>query len=276
MPTPSVSEAPGRGAPGGLATATAIRYVAPLREGGSLPALVEIEDGRLVVLKLRGAGQGARALVAEILAGELARAVGLPVPELLLVELDPALALTEPDPEIRDLLLASVGTNVGLVHLPGALPFDPAARPSVPGALASLVVALDAYVMNVDRTPRNPNLLSWRGSIWLIDHGAALYWHHAWEGEPLGALGPFPRVRDHVLLPWADDLAGAGAALVRALPDEVIARVVGLVPDDWLGDAAAPEARVARRAGYAEHLRARRDAAATFIEEALRARTQRV
>jgi hypothetical protein len=240
----------------------ATRYVTPLREGGSVPALVEADDGRLYVLKLGGAGQGRLALAAELIVGELAAALGLNVPERVLVELDVALARNEPDAELRDLLRASVGTNVGLAYLSGALPFDPAAGDRPDGAEASLIVALDSYVMNVDRTPRNPNLLRWHGALWLIDHGAALYWHH---GDAVPDAGkPFPMVREHVLLPWADALPAAGARLRAGLTDDVIARAAGLPPESWL---TGPP-----RASYVAHLAQRRDAVDALIAEASRAR----
>jgi hypothetical protein len=260
--------------PSSLRTVTAVRYVTPLREGGSMPALVEGDDGRLWVTKLRGAGQGTRALVAEIVVGELARALELPVPELALMQLDAALGRAEPDPEVRDLLLGSVGGNAALAHLPAALGFDGAIRPTIPGALASLVVALDAFALNVDRTPRNPNLL-WSGAkLWLIDHGAALYFHHDWTGDTKGADRPFPLIRDHVLLPWADALPAAGAALRARLDDATLARVLGLPPDDWFPATAELPAAPAHRAAYLAWFRARRAATDVFIEEAVRARAR--
>jgi hypothetical protein len=247
-------------------TLNATRYVTPLREGGSVPAIVEADDGALWVLKLGGAGQGRLALAAELIAGELGRALGLAVPELVLVELDAALGRNEPDAEIRDLLKASIGTNVGLAYLSGALPFDPAAHARVDGLTASLVVLLDSYVMNVDRTARNPNLLWWHGRLWLIDHGAALYWQHS--GKAPEPERGFPFVRDHVLLPWADALPAAGDQLRAALTDELIARVVTLPPAAWL---TGPP-----RTAYLAHLVGRRAAIATVVEEAIRARAQRL
>jgi len=193
-------------------TVTATRYVLPLREGGSLPGLVEADDDGLYVVKFRGAGQGPRALVAEVVAGELARALGLPVPELVLVEVDVSLGNAEPDPEIQDLIGASGGLNVGLDFLPGALAFDEAAAARLDPDLAAEVVWLDALVMNVDRTPRNPNLLIWHGRLWLIDHGAALYPQH---GDDFAATAGrrFPAIRDHVLLPRAGSIAAADQRL---------------------------------------------------------------
>lgn len=259
-----------------MRTVRATRYVTPLKEGGSLPAIVETDDGSLQVVKFRGAGQGVRALVAEVIAGEAARAFGLLVPELVLVDLDPAFGRTEGDYEIRQLLGASAGINLGLAYLDGALPFDAAARVPVTGALASRVVALDAFVMNVDRTARNPNLLWWQGGLWLIDHGAALYWHHDWDGRADGRVRPFPAVRDHVLLPWADALAALGAELAIRLDDAALARILDGVPDDWLMAAGGHASLAAARAGYLGQLRTRRDAAAQFLEEAVRARASRV
>jgi hypothetical protein len=239
-----------------LRTVTATRYVTPLREGGSLPGLVEADDDGLYVVKFRGAGQGPKALAAEIVAGELARGMGLPVPELVLVELDGEMARAEPDPEIQDLIRASAGLNLGVDFLPGALPYSPA-RPPEP-ELAAAVVWLDALVENVDRTPRNPNLLLWHGNLWLIDHGAALYVHHG-SGDPLAvAQRPFPAIRDHVLLGVAGPLLEADEQLAgRARPKEAAA----LVPSAWADGAV-----------YAEHLARRLEAPREWIEEAERAR----
>jgi HipA-like kinase len=251
-----------------LRTTTAIRYVTPLREGGSLPAIVECDDGALRVIKFRGAGQGPRALVAEVIAGLLGARLGLNVPELVAVELDPVLGKAEPDPDIRDLLVASAGQNLGMAYLAGAIGFDAAARERVPADLAAAVVCFDAYVTNVDRTARNPNLLWWHGDLWLIDHGAALYAHHA-DGFVARAASPFAPVRDHVLLPAASDLTAAGAALIAAVHDELLAEIVAAVPPAWLdGGPPAPD--------YIAYLRARRDSAAVFLEEAGRARASLV
>jgi hypothetical protein len=260
--------------PSSLRTVNAVRYVTPLREGGSMPALVEGDDGALWVVKLRGAGQGTRALIAEIVVGELARALDLPMPALARVDLAAPLGRAEPDPEVRDLLLGSVGSNAGLAHLPAAVGFDRAAREEIPGALASRVVALDAFATNVDRTARNPNLLWSGGKLWLIDHGAALYFHHDWNGSVASAGRPFALVRDHVLLPWADDLAGAGRELASRLDDATFVRVLDMIPDDWFLPAAElPDAR-AHRAAYLAWFRARRDAVDVIIEEAARARSR--
>ena len=221
-----------------LRRVAATRYVTPLREGGSLPALVEADDDGLYVVKLRGAGQGPKALVAELVTGELARGLGLPVPELVFVELDPQLPDAEPDPEIQDLLAASAGLNIGLDFLPGSLPYAPGGGLEVDPELAAKVVWLDALVENVDRTPRNVNLLAWHRRLWLIDHGAALYRHHAGL-DPADARGPFPAIREHVLLDVAGSIAEADRALAPQLTRERIEEVLALVPADWLGEVPA-------------------------------------
>jgi len=269
---PAVSSLPS------LPAVQAARYITPLREGGSVPALVEADDGNAYVVKLRGAGQGARVLIAELLAGQVGRALGLHVPDLALVELDLALARTEPDPEIQDLLRASIGVNLGLRHLDGAVTFDPAARPGPDGATASTIVALDSFTTNVDRTARNPNLLWWRGVLAPIDHGAALYWQHDWTGSVADAnpARRFPLIRDHVLLPWADDLAAAGQRLRDTLTDGLIAGIAAQLPDAWLAPLPAAPTPDAQRAAYAEWLRLRRAEIPQLMEEAARARTARV
>ena len=247
-----------------MRTVAATRYVTPLREGGSLPAIVEADDLGTYVLKFRGAGQGTKALVAELVAGELARALGLRVPELVFVELDPVLGRNEPDYEIRQLIKASAGLNLGLDYLPGSLAYDPAAFP-VAADLAARIVWFDALVTNMDRTPRNTNMLVWGRELWLIDHGAALYFHHGrLEGR---ALDPFPQIKDHVLLPAAGDLRAHDERLAALLPRERVAEIVGLVPDGWLGDDPAAMRRV-----YAAFLEERLAAPRRFVEEAERAR----
>ncbi len=244
------------------------RYVKPLREGGSLPAIVECDDGVLRVAKFRAAGQGPRALVAVVIAGELARRLGLRMPELVQLDLDEALGRPEPDPEIRDLLVRSAGVNLGMEYLAGAIGFDAAARERVPADLASAIVCFDAYITNVDRTAKNPNLLWWRGELWLIDHGAALYAQHAPDFVSRSA-SPFAMVKDHVLLAAASELAAAGTALAARLHDDLLREVVDLVPGDWLADGPP-------RGDYLAYLQARRDAAAEFLEEAGRARARLV
>jgi hypothetical protein len=215
-------------------TVTATRYVTPLREGGSLPALVEADDDGLYVLKFRGAGQGPKALVAELVGGEIARAAGLAVPEIVHIELDPELARAEPDPEIQDLIRASAGLNVALDFLPGALPFTPGAGDAPDPAFAADVVWLDALLTNVDRSARNPNLLRWHGRIWLIDHGAALYLHHAGL-DPIGhARRAFPAIAEHVLLPFAGSIAEADARLAPRLGGALIEAILAAVPAEWM------------------------------------------
>jgi hypothetical protein len=217
-----------------LRRVAATRYVTPLREGGSLPALVEADDDGLYVLKFQGAGQGRKALVAEVVAGELARALGLLVPELVVASLDPVLGRAEPDPEIQDLLVASAGLNLGVDFLPSALPFSPAAEPVVDADLAADIVWFDALVTNVDRTSQNPNLLWWHDRLWLIDHGAALYFHHARQDERAHARTPFAAIAQHVLLPYASSLESAHERLAPRVTEELLEDVAAAVPDEWL------------------------------------------
>jgi hypothetical protein len=255
-----------------LRTVQATRYVTPLREGGSLPALVEADDLGLYVLKFTGAGQGPLALVAEIIAGGIGRALGLNVPELVLVEVDAALGRNEPDAEIRELLRASVGVNLGMDFLPGSVMFDPAAGDVAGPELASTAVWFDAFVTNVDRTARNPNLLCWHKSLYFIDHGAALYFHHDWKDPVARARSPFPPIREHVLLPRADRIAAVDGPLRARLSEALFAEVLADVPAGWLlpvPGAATPEAK---RAVYVDYLRERLSAASIFVEEAVRAR----
>ena len=242
----------------------ATRYVTPLREGGSLPALVEADDDGLYVLKFRGAGQGPKALVAEVVVGQLARALGFPVPELVLLELDATIGRAEPDPEIQDLLLASDGLNLGVDFLPGALPFSPAAGPGPEPNFAADVVWLDALATNVDRTPQNPNLLWWHGRLWLIDHGAALYFHHAADVDPEHARGRFEAVRDHVLLPYASSIEDADRRLVGRVTPELLEDAISAVPQEWLASG--------RRGVYVDYLLRRLEEPRGFIEQAERAR----
>lgn len=247
-----------------LRTVSATRYVAPFREGGSLPALCEADDDGLYVVKFRGAGQGRKALVAEVIVGELARALGFAVPELVLAGLDDAFGLAEPDPEIQDLLRASVGVNLGVDFLPGALPLAPATG-ELPGAEAAAdIVWLDAYLTNVDRTARNTNMLWWHGRLYLIDHGAALYFHHDDRRTDGFERTPFAPIREHVLLPYAASIAEADARLAPRITSGLVEQVVELVPDAFLDGE--------ERAGYRDYLCARIDAPRAFVEEAERAR----
>jgi hypothetical protein len=259
-----------------LPTLIATRYVTPLREGGSVPAIVECDDDGLYVMKLRGAAQGIKALIAEVLAAELGRALGLPVPRAALVTLDVALGRAERDTEIRELLNASVGLNFALDYLPGSLTFDPVARPAPDPLEASRIVWFDALITNLDRTPKNPNLLTWHRRLWLIDHGAALYFHHAWDAPLERARSPFAPVRDHVLLPWASRLEEASAALSPLLTDERFDAALDAVPDEWLSHEPRFASPALHRAAYRAWLQARAQAVPLFLAEALRARAQLV
>jgi hypothetical protein len=249
-----------------LRTVSATRYVTPLREGGSLPGLVEADDDGLYVVKFRGAGQGPGALVAEVVAGELARALGLPVPDLALVELDPQIGVAEPDPEIQDLLVASAGLNLAVDFLPGALGFTAAAADGADPDFCANVVWLDGLVMNLDRTPRNPNLLTWHGRTWLIDHGAALYPQHSPAGLAASARDPFKLLAEHVLLARAGSITAADDRLAAVAADAA-ATAVELVPDEWLGADAA-----GRRAAIKEFFAARLEGSRPFVDEVERAR----
>jgi hypothetical protein len=250
-----------------LRTVNATRYVTPLREGGSLPAIVEADDNGLYVLKFRGAGQGTKALIAELIGGEIARVLGLRVPEIVFVELDPALGRNEPDYEIRELLTKSEGLNLALDYLPGSITFDPKANANVDEVLASRIVWLDAYLTNVDRTARNTNMLMWHKNLWLIDHGAALYFHHSAQGYRERALGSFAQVKDHVLLPGARSIDQADAYARKALSLEALERIVAMIPDGWLGSPTYPMAEDHRRA-YVEYLVSRLDGSNAFVHEA--------
>src|SRR5690348_10529455 len=220
-----------------LRTVIATRYVEPLREGGSVPAIIEADDDGMYVLKFRGAGQGPKALIAELLAGELARAAGLNVPEIVFVDLDPELARTEPDPEIQHIIRASGGLNLALDYLPGSVMFDPVAD-KLDADLASRIVWFDAYVTNVDRTPRNANMLMWHRRLWLIDHGAALYFHHSWTNMDQRSKDPFRLIKEHILLPFASALEAADQTMTTLITTDVIKNTVDLVPDQWLNEEA--------------------------------------
>lgn len=253
-----------------MRTVNAARYVTPLREGGSLPAIIEADDEGMYVLKFRGAGQGAKALIAELTAGEMARAAGLLVPELVFVLLDPEIAKTEPDPEIQDLIRASGGLNLGLDYLPGSVMFDPVAeKPDVD--LASKIVWFDAYVTNVDRTPRNANMLMWHRRLWLIDHGAALYFHHSWTDMDQRSKDPFRLIKEHILLPFANNIEAADAAMTALITADLIKSVVDLVPDDWMKDDSTFSTPAENRQAYVDYLTRRLEEPRNFVEEAIRA-----
>ena len=258
-----------------MRTVIATRYVTPLREGGSLPGLVEADDDGLYVVKFRGAGQGPRALVAEWLAGELGRAIGLAVPDLVGVEVDPALGDAEPDEEIHDLVNASGGLNFGMDFLPGALTFNPAAataREVIDPDFAADVIWLDALVTNPDRSAQNPNLLVWHGRPWLIDHGAALYVHHTWRDPDEHARRPFERIGAHVLLPYAGSIEAADGRHAARIDGALLIDLVDAIPDAWLPHDRAIGDAAAQRHGYVRYLTRRLEAPRAFVEEAERAR----
>jgi hypothetical protein len=248
-------------------TVRVTRYVTPLREGGSLPAIVEADDDGMYVLKFRGAGQGAKALIAELVSGEIARALGLSVPEIVFAELDPDLARTEPDPEIFALIRDSAGLNLALDYLPSSVMFDPVVE-KIPSDLASRIVWFDAYVTNVDRSVRNTNLLMWHRRLWLIDHGATLYFHHSagWMDDRERARAPFALIREHVLLRRAGMLAEIDMAMTALLTEEIIEGIVALLPESWLEDGPS------QRAAYSRFLSDRLAAPRAFVEEAVRVR----
>lgn len=255
-----------------MRTVSATRYVTPLRQGGSMPAIVEADDEGMYVLKFRGAAQGPKVLIAELLAGELARAIGLPVPEIVFIELDADLARSEPDPEIQELIQRSVGLNIALDYLPGSAMFDPVVRP--PDAkLAAAVVWFDAFVSNVDRTARNTNMLMWHRKLWLIDHGAALYFHHSWERHMERSTDPFTLIKDHVLLPFAGSIAHADSTLSALITAQLVQELVAIIPDEWLAADAPFESNAQHRDAYLQYLLRRLDPPRAFAEEAIRART---
>jgi hypothetical protein len=257
-----------------LRTITVTRYVTPLREGGSLPAIVEADDDGLYVLKFRGAGQGVKALIAELVAGELGRALGLPVPEIVFMELDPVLGRSEPDYEIRSLIKASAGLNLALDYLPGALEFTPLDASRLDPLLASSIVWFDAYVTNVDRTPRNSNMLFWHRRLMLIDHGSSLYFHHSTGDFLSRSRSPFPPIKDHVLLPVASALEEADALMKKALTPEAIQQTVDMIPSSWLNADPFFADRDAHREAYQAYLLDRLAASRYFVEEAIDARAQ--
>ncbi len=254
-----------------LRTVNVTRYVTPLREGGSLPAIAEADDGFLYVLKFRGAGQGVKALIAELIGSEIARLLGLKVPELVLANLDSAFGRSEPDEEIQDLLKASVGLNLALHYLSGAITYDPMVT-TLDARLASQIVWLDCLLTNVDRTPRNTNMLMWHHELWLIDHGASLYFHHTWHNWQDQATRPFAMIKEHVLLPQAGELESVDAASRSVLTPERIRAVVDLIPEEWLLDKSQPETADERREVYARFLEMRVAASQNFVKEAQHAR----
>ena len=258
-----------------MRTVTATRYVTKLREGGSLPGIVEADDDGLYVVKFKGAGQGPRALVAELVAGEIGRHLGLLVPEIVFVEIDPVLGRAEPDAEVHELLDRSPGLNLGLDFLPGALTFVPAVGPAPDPGIAADIVWFDAFVTNVDRTPKNTNLLVWHRRTWLIDHGAALYIQHTWRDAAAHARRPFTQVQDHVLLPFAGSIAEADGRLAPKVTAGLLAAIMDLVPGAWLQEPGPGHGRrdlAAVRRRYVDYLLHRLEAPRPFVEEADRAR----
>jgi len=248
-----------------------IRYVAPLREGGSLPAIAEGDDGFLYVVKFRGSGQGVKALIAEFIGGEIARFLGLKVPEIVFGELDPIFGKTEPDEEIQDLLRASTGLNLGLHYLSRSITFDPNVN-KMESKLASKVVWLDSLITNIDRTPRNTNLLFWNKELWLIDHGASLYFHHSWDHWEVQARKPFLGIKDHVLLPYALDLEEVNQEFRTILTKEVLESIVYQVPEIWLMENDKLESIQELRNVYIQYLDARLNLSQEFVEIAQNAR----
>lgn len=257
-----------------LRTVNVIRYVTPLREGGSMPAIAEADDGFLYVLKFRGAGQGHKALISEIIGGEFARALGLKVPEIVFANLDAAFGRTEPDEEIQDLLKASVGKNLALHYLSGSITYDPTVA-KINALLASKIVWLDCLITNMDRTPRNTNMLFWHKELWLIDHGASLYFHHSWQHWEEQAVKPFVLIKDHVLLPEATMLDEVDKQSVKILTPQFIQSVLELIPDEWLNEEIF-ETADDQRAAYANFLNTRIANSVNFVNAAKDAREKLV
>ncbi|MDB5230757.1 MAG: aminotransferase class [Chitinophagaceae bacterium] len=255
-----------------IRTVNVTRYVTPLREGGSLPAIVEADDDFLYVLKFRGAGQGIKALIAELIGGEIARALGFKVPEIVFANVDESFGRTEPDEEIQDLLRFSEGLNIALHFLSGAITFDSTVtKPD--GKLASGIVWLDCFLTNVDRTARNTNMLMWNKELWLIDHGATLYFHHTWDNWEEQAKRPFSLIKDHVLLPLADELQKVDEAFRSIITPEMIDLIVSLIPAEWLMNETFPSQNAeGNRKIYAEFLKMRLASSEIFVNQALDAR----
>jgi len=254
-----------------IRTVNVMRYVVPLREGGSLPAIAEADDGFMYVLKFQGAGQGKKALIAELIGGLFAKTLGLKIPEIVFAELDTAFGRTEPDEEIQDLLKASTGLNIALHYLSGAVTFD-AAVTLIDEELASKIVWLDCFICNVDRTARNTNMLIWNKELWLIDHGAAIYFHHAWQSFLKNAERPFEQVKEHVLLKYATRLEMVDALFHTILTNETIKTIVELIPAEWLDEMDSDESVEAKRNIYTQFLQTRFAASAIFIKQAIYAR----
>jgi HipA-like protein len=254
-----------------IRTVNVMRYIVPLREGGSLPAIAEADDGFMYVLKFKGAGQGTKALIAELIGGLLAKTLGLKIPEIVFAQLDTAFGRTEPDEEIQDLLKASTGINIALHYLSGAISFDPAVT-IIDEELASKIVWLDSFICNVDRTVRNTNMLIWNKELWLIDHGASLYFHHSWQTFLQQAERPFEQVKDHVLLKYASKLKETDALFHSILSDEKIDSIVSLIPGEWLQEKDSEQTAEEKKQVYAQFLKRRFAASEIFIQQAMYAR----
>lgn len=250
-----------------IRTVNVTRYITPLREGGSLPAIVEADDGFMYVLKFRGAGQGVKALIAELIGGEIARTLGLRVPEIVFANIDEAFGRTEPDEEIQDLLKASTGLNLALHYLSGSISFDPAVT-TIDATMASQIVWLDCLLTNMDRTVRNTNMLWWHKELWLIDHGACLYFHHNPQNWQEQALRPFTLIKDHVLLKQATELEAVDSTFHAMLTNEQIRAIVNLIPDEWLVDDTGFQSTDEHRQMYARFLETRFANSTIFVKEA--------
>lgn len=250
-----------------LRTVAVVRYVTPLREGGSLPAIAEADDGFLYVLKFKGAGQGTKALISELIGGEIARVIGLKVPEIVFANLDEAFGRTEPDEEIQDLLKASTGLNLAMHYLSGSFTFDPTVTVITP-KIASQIVWLDSLLMNVDRTAKNTNLLTWNHELWVIDHGASLYFHHSWHNWEEQAKKPFLLIKEHVLLPFATELDLVDVEIRKALTPDLINQIVSLIPDEWLENENTFSSKAENKEAYAKFLLTRIAYSENFIKDA--------
>jgi hypothetical protein len=256
-----------------IETVQVIRYVTPLREGGSMPGIIEADDLGTYVLKFRGAGQGEKVLVTELIVGEIARALGLPMPELVFAELDERIGRNEGDPEIQELITNSAGLNLAMDYLPGAFAFDAQDVERIDPELASAIVWLDAFVTNIDRTPRNTNLLIWGGKTWLIDHGASLYVQYGGPNFPEKAQQTFPAIRDHVLLPAASKIQEADERMSDMLSESLFREIVDLVPEVWLSDPAYPGGSTEQREAFVRFLVDRLTGDRAFVQEAINARS---
>ena len=254
-----------------IRTVNVVQYIEPLREGGSLPALVKADDEFYYVLKFRGAGQGKKALIAELLGAELARAIGLKVPEIVFMNLDDSFSKTEPDEEVQDLLNFSVGLNLGMHFLSGAITYDPMV-PKIDYLTASKIVLLDSMISNIDRTAKNTNILNWKKEIWLIDHGAGFYFHHNWDTWENHLSRTFPLIKDHVLLKKARKLPEAAEDIKKRLSDEKIEEIVSIIPDDFLKDESAPLSISEMRGAYIKFIKTRLSKIDLLVKEAQDAR----